>query len=67
MTEMESGNSSCSLRECCTTNLRPSSHSNVTLPGTTPSNFGWVASVSQTPVSASNGSSAGIRSSRRRR
>ena len=29
------------------------------VPGTTPSNIGWVASVAQVPSSASNGSRAG--------
>src|SRR5205809_7343816 len=38
----------------------PSNHSKVTLPGTTPSNSGWVASVDQVPISASKGSSMGL-------
>ena len=59
ITLIASGNSSCSLRERWMRNLPPSSHSNVMLPGTTPSNFGCVASVAQVPISASNGSMFG--------
>jgi hypothetical protein len=62
MTLIASGNASWSLWERWTRKWRPSTHSNVMLPGTTPSNIGWVASVAQVPVSASNGSRAGSRS-----
>jgi hypothetical protein len=40
----------------------PSSHSNVALPSTAPSNSGWVASVAQVPISSSNGARMGSRS-----
>jgi hypothetical protein len=53
MTLIASGNSSWSLWERWTRKWPPSSHSNVVLPGTTVSNFGWVASVAQVPIRAS--------------
>ena len=37
----------------------PSSHSKVTLPGTTPSSIGWVASVVQVPISPAKGRMSG--------
>src|SRR5512133_1119921 len=62
MTLIASGNSSCSLCERWRRKWPPSNHSNVTVPGTTASTCGWVASVTQVPISTSKPSRAGARS-----
>src|SRR4051794_23589574 len=62
MTQIASGNSSWSLWERWTTKWPPSSHSQVTRPGTTSSKSRCLASVAHVPISASNGARAGSRS-----
>src|SRR5689334_858072 len=62
MTLIASGTCGWSTWERTTMNWLPVSHSNDHQPETTPSSIGCVASVSQVPIRASNGSSAGFRS-----
>src|ERR1700712_374830 len=59
MTLIAFGIRSCSNEVRWMRNFPPSSHSKVALPDATPSSCGWVASVTQVPINASNGRMSG--------